>query len=614
LSTQQLGDLNAELARARAARAETEARAQLVQSLLDEGGSLEASQEVLESQLIQRLQERQVALRSQIADLSTTLLPGHPRIRALEGQLANLEGQIRQEGRKVQTALNTAARVAAAREESLMASINEAKVDVSRSDEQEIELRALEREATAQRDLLESLLARYREASARTDADYLPPDARIISQAVAPGEPSFPKKKMMAIAAALATFLIGAAIVLLRQFTSGRAFRVIGYGVPDVPGGWRFAEDSGLVRIAHSPPPPRAPERPPHPEEGGGIDPAASRIRPAAIEPAADVVTAARPTEDGPLFTDRIEPGFGDAALLSAAHFAAEAPVKAIASTASPEVDNIEAVEPVAPAEPVEPIDPIASIEPAEPAEAVKAVEAVAPAEPVEPIDPIASIEPAEPAELVRPTQPVAPAPGIPASGDMDGEPAGAAELADILAGGGVRVAVFAGAEGGEGAGDIAFAAARNAARSKLRLVVMDLGPVPSMALGGYEQPGLGDLLKGNAAFGEVIQRDETSRVHFIPMGALATTSPLQRLQIAIGALTHTYDKVIVVANSLRDWPDEQVKPDLVAIVCGSETTEDLRAELYDSVLERGAGSALIVRYASDAEGEVEPLRESAAA
>ena len=35
---------------------------------------------------------------------------------------------------------------------------------------------------------------------------------------------------MMSIAAAIATLLIAAAILLLREFTSGRAFRVIGYG------------------------------------------------------------------------------------------------------------------------------------------------------------------------------------------------------------------------------------------------------------------------------------------------------------------------------------------------------------------------------------------------
>ena len=119
---------------------------QSVQSLLTDGGALEASEEVLNSQLVQRLRERQVALSAQIAELSTTLLPGHPRIRALDGQVANLGEQIRQEAEKVLASLNTAARVAAARENSLVESLDAAKGDVSRSNDEEIELRALERE------------------------------------------------------------------------------------------------------------------------------------------------------------------------------------------------------------------------------------------------------------------------------------------------------------------------------------------------------------------------------------------------------------------------------------------------------------------------------------
>lgn len=495
LSTQQLGDINAELARARAARAEAEARARLVQELLAEGGSLEASQEVLNSQLVQRLQERQVTLRSQIAELSTTLLPGHPRIRALQGQLGNLEGQIREEARKIQVSLNTAARVAAAREQSLVASLDTATVDVSRSDEQEIELRALEREAAAQRGLLESLLARYREALARTDADYLPADARIISRAVAPSDPSYPKKAMMSVAAGLATFLLLTALLLLRELTTGRAFRVVDYGMAEAPGTWREPTGSALVPVGYAAASP------------------AFRLAP-------DAEVAPEPLQPGP---------------------------------------DTEAVI-------IPPVATEAAISPATEADPIGM-----PSIPVE--EPIPEMDEAD-----RP---------------------GTAELAEILGSEAVRVAVFAGAEGGEGAGDIAFAAARRSAQDNVRIVLLDVGPTPSDVLGGYERPGLGDLIAGEASFGEVIQRDD-SGVHFIPMGAIASRLPFHRLGIAVGALTHTYDKVVVVANALQDWPHEQVKPDLAAIVCAPETTELLRKEAYDAALERGAVTALIVRYTSD--------------
>jgi Mrp family chromosome partitioning ATPase len=168
--------------------------------------------------------------------------------------------------------------------------------------------------------------------------------------------------------------------------------------------------------------------------------------------------------------------------------------------------------------------------------------------------------------------------------------------LGEILANSSVRVALFAGAEGGEGAGAIAFAAARQAARQKIRCVVVDVGRVASDAL-GHERPGLADLLAGEASFGEVIQRDDTARVHVIPFGGADREMPMQRMKLVVGALTHTYDKVVVVADKVDDWPDEHVRPDIAAIVCGADTTESLRTELYDFVLARGAHSAVIVRF-----------------
>jgi Mrp family chromosome partitioning ATPase len=175
----------------------------------------------------------------------------------------------------------------------------------------------------------------------------------------------------------------------------------------------------------------------------------------------------------------------------------------------------------------------------------------------------------------------------------------GTAGLGDLLANASVRLALFAGAEGGEGAGAIAFSAARQAAKHKVRCVVIDAGRAASNVL-GHERPGLGELLIGEAAFGEVIQRDETARVHVIPLGGLTSDTPMERMPLVIGALTHTYDKVIVVADKVDDWPDDYFRPDLAAIVCGPDTTESLRTELYDFVLARGAHSAIIVRYTSD--------------
>lgn len=225
LATQQLSELSTELSRVRANRAAAEATAASVRKALQGGGSLDAVPEVLSSELIQRLRERQVELRTNIADLSTTLLNNHPRIRALKSQLADLDGQIRNEAEKVMKGLMTQAQTAQARENQLVADVNTLKAASARAGEQQVELDALQRDATSQRQLLESYLTRYREASSRNNPNYQPVDARIFSRAVVPSEPYFPKILPIVGAAFVGSLLLMAIVTLLRELFSGRAMR-----------------------------------------------------------------------------------------------------------------------------------------------------------------------------------------------------------------------------------------------------------------------------------------------------------------------------------------------------------------------------------------------------
>ena len=225
LATQQLSELSTELSRVRANRGAAEANAESVRAVLKSGGSLDALPDVMSSPLIQRLRERQVQLKADIADLSTTLLDNHPRIKALRSQLVDLDQQIRKEAENVLKGLGTEARTAALREQQLVADLNTLKAASARAGEQEVELRALEREANAQRELLESYLARYREAASRSDGNYLPVDARIFSRAIAPSEPYFPKALPIAGAAFVASLLIMTIMTLMQELFSGRAMR-----------------------------------------------------------------------------------------------------------------------------------------------------------------------------------------------------------------------------------------------------------------------------------------------------------------------------------------------------------------------------------------------------
>ncbi|ODA94728.1 chain-length determining protein [Mesorhizobium sp. SEMIA 3007] len=225
LATQQLAELSTELSRVRANRAAAEGTADSVRKALQNGGSLDSLPEVLSSDLIQRLRERQAELRATIADLSTTMLDNHPRVRAAKSQLADLDAQIRNEAQKIMKGLVMQADAAKARESQLVSDVNQLKAASAQAGEQQVDLDALQRDAAAKRQQLELYLTNYREAASRQDRNYVPVDARVASPASVPSEPYFPKVGPIVGAAAAASLLLAAIFTLLRELFSGRAMR-----------------------------------------------------------------------------------------------------------------------------------------------------------------------------------------------------------------------------------------------------------------------------------------------------------------------------------------------------------------------------------------------------
>ncbi len=213
LSNQQMGELNTQLNNARALKSDAESKARLIREMLQSGKPIEAS-EVLNSELTRRLSEQRVTLRAQLAEQSSTLLDGHPRIKELKAQLADLDRQIREEASKISRSLDNDARIASGRVEGLSASLDQLKKQATSSNGQDVQLRALEREAKAQRDLLESYLAKYREATTRENIDAAPADGRIISGASVSNTPAYPKKLPIVLIATLATLMLSAGAIV----------------------------------------------------------------------------------------------------------------------------------------------------------------------------------------------------------------------------------------------------------------------------------------------------------------------------------------------------------------------------------------------------------------
>jgi uncharacterized protein involved in exopolysaccharide biosynthesis len=225
LSNQQMGEINTQLNNARALKSDAESKARLIREMLQSGKPIEAS-EVLNSELIRRLSEQRVTLRGQLAEQSSTLLDGHPRIKELKAQLSDFDRQIREEASKISRSLDNDARIAGGRVEGLSASLEQLKKQATSTNGNDVQLRALEREAKAQRDLLESYLAKYREANTRENIDAGPSDGRIISRASVSNTPAYPKKLPIVLIATLATLMLSAGAIAtgeLLRMTAPRA-------------------------------------------------------------------------------------------------------------------------------------------------------------------------------------------------------------------------------------------------------------------------------------------------------------------------------------------------------------------------------------------------------
>jgi uncharacterized protein involved in exopolysaccharide biosynthesis len=259
LSNQQMGELNTQLNNARALKSDAESKARLIREMLQSGRPIETA-EILNSELMRRLFEQRVTLRAQLAEQSSTLLDAHPRIKELKAQIADLDHQIRDEASKLSRSLDNDARIAGGRVDGLTASLDQLKKQASSTNGQDVQLRALEREAKAQRDLLESYLAKYREANTRENIDAAPADGRVISRAFVSNTAAYPKKLPVVLIATLAALLLSSGLIVsgeLLRMTAPRAAVVLAAPIAVVRA---KPEPAVTVESAREPAPPLAPE------------------------------------------------------------------------------------------------------------------------------------------------------------------------------------------------------------------------------------------------------------------------------------------------------------------------------------------------------------------
>jgi polysaccharide biosynthesis transport protein len=215
LGTQEISELNSQITLAEAARSEAEAKANEIRGMLESQGTVEASSEVLSSSNVQRLNEQQLAAERRLNDLSVTYLPNHPKMKAASREIADINRRIRREALKIVDGLQGQAKIAAARASSLRNSLEGMKDREGGVLQEEVKLKELEREAKANRDQLELMLARFADTNTRQNLALQPGFARVIQTASAPAAPFFPKVGPIVLLASLAGLGLGLGLAFL---------------------------------------------------------------------------------------------------------------------------------------------------------------------------------------------------------------------------------------------------------------------------------------------------------------------------------------------------------------------------------------------------------------
>jgi succinoglycan biosynthesis transport protein ExoP len=229
---QQLTELNNQLTAARARTAEAGARyeqtVQLRRAGTDRGSTLEA----IQSSTLGRLREQYGTIALQEANLAAELGPRHPRVIEARAQLRTAQQQITDEISRIAETNRSDYDRALANEKTLEQNLNTLKQRAMDTGLAFVKLRELEREVEASRAVYESFLVRAREIREQERLDTA--NVRILSDAQAPQDRSWPPRRLQLLLALLVLGILGGGgLAYLAELRTRRARMILAAGHPN---------------------------------------------------------------------------------------------------------------------------------------------------------------------------------------------------------------------------------------------------------------------------------------------------------------------------------------------------------------------------------------------
>lgn len=220
LTDQQLSELNIALINGRAELSAKRAQYQQVDKLLSSGGDIQSMPDVLQSVVVSALRAQLSVVSRREADLRLKYGERHPDVLSAQAERRDIEGQITAEVQRLIGNLKNEVDSAEAREAALARALDSVSNQSETEGQVGVQLRDLQRIATANQNLFETFLSRAKLTEEKSTL--LNSGVRVITNAVVPIEPSFPNRKLFAALGLVLGVLFGGAGAVLRElFTSG---------------------------------------------------------------------------------------------------------------------------------------------------------------------------------------------------------------------------------------------------------------------------------------------------------------------------------------------------------------------------------------------------------
>jgi exopolysaccharide transport family protein len=194
VTEQQLSELNASLVSIRTEAAEKQAKYEQAQRVIAAGGRIDAIPDVLRSPVISSLRSQEAEVSRREADLVARYGDRHPSVVKVRAELGDIKREVSRESSRVVQNLEHEFSVAKARETALQTNLQALSGRTGADNQLSVQLRELQRVATANKALYESFLSRFKLSEEQTKLDSS--EARVVSPALVPTDPSFPSKKL----------------------------------------------------------------------------------------------------------------------------------------------------------------------------------------------------------------------------------------------------------------------------------------------------------------------------------------------------------------------------------------------------------------------------------